>query len=562
MNIKKLRFIYNSISFKIILYIIIILTPLISLLIYNNYKSRESLLRQVENVHKNMLQSYIYQIDSQLKSAMSYTLDMALFQDDPKILINEHDESDIAIVKYRIFANLSNRLISNNLIDAFFLYVKSGNYFVIASQAAISSNELDELKRYLLSDSQLLSSANSLPKSNWFFTNIANNNALINMSYNKGDVIAGAYVNTDSLLNKYIRKNAINLEMLFVPSDSIYLENSNISRDTVFIACDSSVASISLAEYLPKADILNSLPFIHKYILLISIILILTIPVLILLMKLTVVNPLQRLNKAMVRIRLGDLTHRIKLQRSSNEFEIVNEIFNEMMDTVQNLKINVYEEQIKVQKSQLRNLQLQIKPHFLINSLNMVNNLIYNKDLTTAKDLILHSVDYFRYMSKADNDFVLLNEEVRHITNYLEIQKIRYVDKFTYSIDINQLIEDMLIPPMLIQNFIENSIKYAIEMSSLIHISIKVEYFEVDYYPYAKIIISDTGVGYPSNILDRLNSGRKIKDSLGEHIGIYNSVQRIKILYDGKGSWKFYNDGGAVSEFTLPALFQNDDEDA
>jgi two-component system sensor histidine kinase YesM len=231
-----------------------------------------------------------------------------------------------------------------------------------------------------------------------------------------------------------------------------------------------------------------------------------------------------------------------------------------MMDTVQNLKINVYEEQIKVQKSQLRNLQLQINPHFLINSLNMVNNLIQNEDKSTAKQLILYSVDYFRFMAKADNDFVPLYEEINHIKDYLEIQMIRYKDKFTYSIHVNQLIEDMLIPPMLIQNFVENSIKYAIDMNKVIHLSVKVDYFEVDYYPYAKIVISDSGIGYPTDSLERINSGKKLKDSLGDHIGIFNSVQRIKILYHGKGNWKFYNDGGAVSEITLPALFENINE--
>ena len=94
-------------------------------------------------------------------------------------------------------------------------------------------------------------------------------------------------------------------------------------------------------------------------------------------------------------------------------------------------------------------------------------------------------------------------------------------------------------------------------MSTIIHISIDVEYFEIIYYPYARITISDNGVGYPPDILERLNSGKKITDSLGDHIGIFNSVQRIKILYNGDGSWKFHNDGGAMSELTLPALFDN-----
>jgi two-component system, sensor histidine kinase YesM len=557
MKIKNFNSIYNSISFKIVFYIIIILTPLISLLIYNIYQTHESLLKQVEGTHKNMLQSYLTQIDSQLKNSMNYTLDMALFQNDPKILVSETDDTDVVFAKYRIFTSLSNRLLSTNQIDAFFIYVRNGDYFISATQHGVSSSELNELKKYLLANSEMISSSINFPKSTWALTKIDKHNSLINLSYGNGDIIAGAYTSTDRIKNEFSRKNFITAKLLFLPSDSLNEVIDKQPKDHVVITSKSSVADILLIEVLSKSVILQSLPFIQKYILLVSIFLALMLPLLILLMNFTIVKPLRKLIKSMGRVRVGDLKYRIDLQRSSNEFEIVNSTFNEMMDTVQNLKINVYEEQIKVQKSQLRNLQLQINPHFLINSLNMVNNLIQNEDSATAKKLILYSVDYFRYMAKADNDFVPLYEEINHIKDYLEIQKIRYKDKFTYSINVNQLIEDMLIPPMLIQNFVENSIKYAIDMNKVIHLSVKVEYFEVDFYPYAKIVISDSGIGYPTDSLERINSGKKIIDSFGDHIGIFNSVQRVKILYNGKGSWKFYNDGGAVSELSVPALYED-----
>jgi two-component system, sensor histidine kinase YesM len=556
MKVKNLKFIYNSISFKIVFYIIIILTPLISLLIYNIYQTHESLLKQVEGTHNNMLQSYLSQIDTQLKNSMNYTLDMALFQSDPKILVSERDDTDVAFAKYRIFTSLSNRLLSTNQIDAFFIYVRNGDYFIQATQHGVPSSEIDELKRYVRANSEMISSSNNFPKSTWTLTTVNKHNSLINLSYGNGDIIAGAYTSTDRIKDEFSRKNYITSKLLFIPSDTLKNEIDKQPKDHVVITSKSSVADILLIEVLSKSVILQSLPFIQKYILLVSIFLALMLPLLILLMNVTIVKPLRKLITSMGRVRIGDLKYRIDLHRSSNEFEIVNSTFNEMMDTVQNLKINVYEEQIKVQKSQLRNLQLQINPHFLINSLNMVNNLIQNEDSATAKKLILCSVDYFRYMAKADNDFVPLYEEINHIKDYLEIQKIRYKDKFTYSINVNKLIEDMLIPPMLIQNFVENSIKYAIDMNKVIHLSVKVEYFEVDYYPYAKIVISDSGIGYPTDSLERINSGKKIIDSLGDHIGIFNSVQRVKILYNGKGIWKFYNDGGAVSELSVPALFE------
>lgn len=169
--------------------------------------------------------------------------------------------------------------------------------------------------------------------------------------------------------------------------------------------------------------------------------------------------------------------------------------------------------------------------------------------------MIVHSVDFYRYMVKVDIDLVPLYEEIRHVNTYLQIQSIRYKNKFTYSIETSPLIADMLVPPMLIQNFVENSIKYAIQADKNIHISVNVESFEVDFYPYAKIIISDTGYGYPDHQLERLNQGRVIIDQNGEHIGIRNSVQRLSLLFEGKAKWRFFNQNGAVSELIVPAQF-------
>jgi len=105
---------------------------------------------------------------------------------------------------------------------------------------------------------------------------------------------------------------------------------------------------------------------------------------------------------------------------------------------------------------------------------------------------------------------------------------------------------------------VENSIKYALRTDKRIHIGVKIYAFEVDFYPFAKIIISDTGGGYPTHQLQRLNQGEVIHDQHGEHIGIRNSVQRLSLLYAGKAEWQFYNQGGAVSEISLPVLFQDE----
>ncbi|QMV43970.1 sensor histidine kinase [Cohnella cholangitidis] len=553
MKYKELKMSYNSISFKIFMLILVIFTPLVLLTIHNNYQARDSLLDQVEGVHMNLVQSYLTQIDVQLRSSMTTALDLVLFQSDPATLANSNDESTIAFSKMAIHNNLSNKLLTNNLIDSLFVYVKSKDYLIVASQSDVSPNEIDHIKKYIVAQTKEIDFTHSSPTTNWHLTKIENEDSLVNITYGVNEIVAGAYAQNDRIIQKFKPENS---ELMIIPSSSVSLTAEKISSDRILISTQSNVADIVLAEVLPRTDLLRILPFIQKYVLQISISLILLVPIFILLMKLIVIDPLKNLTKAMRRIRMGDIDYRINQRRNSNEFEIVNNTFNEMMNEVKDLKISVYEEQIKLQVSQLRNLQLQINPHFLINSLNMIHNLIVNEQLVPAKQLIQFSAGYFRYMARAEDDFVILNDEMKHILNYLEIQKIRYEEKITYNLDVNQLIEDMLIPPMLIQNFVENSIKYAIDMSKSLHITVAIEYFEIDYYPYAKITVSDTGVGYPIEILDPINAGEKITGTIGNHIGIYNSLQRLKALYGGKASWRFYNNRGAVTELIIPAWFE------
>ncbi|MNO14185.1 Sensor histidine kinase YpdA [compost metagenome] len=555
MRLSRQNNIFNSLFFKLFA-IFTIFLPLIAMFIYNNYQTRDTLLSQVRMTHDNMLQSYWIQIDNQLKNAVTYSIKMALFESDPQLAALSKNESEAVIAKFRISQNLKEQIPLNNFTDTLFVYVN--NDFIAASQTSLEMNERNSLKTYIQHiaeekmDYSLLNN-----NSNWKIVSLNNQSSLVHIIQGDNGIYAGIYINVNRLLSHFNAAEPSSA-LLCLPTSEIAALISNPPEDKLVITSSSSIAPIAFAELIPEQSILKSLPFMQKYTLAISIFLILLVPYLIALLQLTVVQPLQKLIRAMRQIGSGSLNYRIAPYKTSNEITIVNNTFNQMMDTVQNLKINIYEEEIKTQKSQLRNLQLQIRPHFLINSLNMVYNLVENGDSSTAKRLIVHSVDYFRYLMKVDEDLVPLYDEMKHVTTYLKIQMIRYKDKFTYSLEIDPLIADMLVPPMLIQNFVENSIKYAIQMNNHIQIAVRVSSFERDYYPYAKISISDSGHGYPQYQLWLLNQGERISKHDDMHIGIYNAVKRLKILFKGQAEWHFYNDHGAVSELILPALFAED----
>ncbi len=557
MKKKYLRLSLNSISMKLIFLILMTVVPIVCLAIYNNNQARSVLLDQVNSTRTNMLHSYVDQIDNQLNTALSFVINMVTYETDPQVIALKRNKNDPQYAKRRLSSEMSEKILINNYIDGFFLRISDRTdqtTFISSTNWQHPSTPNDNLETFIQSRID-----SGYPHAHWQLCKIDNTEYLFVMADNGSNIWAGAYVTISSLLSHLSTDDISGSQLQFVAAENMDDFTQTLTSSYQCISVQLSSADILLTEVFPQSEILRTLPFMQKYTLLISIIIIVLFCILMLCIRDIVSKPLLNLSNAMKEIQAGNLEYRIQKSRNSAEIELVNRTFNQMVDDIQKLKIGIYEEQIKVQKFQLYNLQMQIKPHFLINSLNMVYNLIETSQLTLANRLIQFSIDYFRYMVKVDKDLVPLNEEIDHIKAYLSIQSIRYTNQFSYNIEIEPLISDMQVPPVMLQTFVENSIKYALSFRKQLHINIKITAFEKNYFPYARFVISDNGEGYTDDLLDKLNCGAKIIKKDGMHTGIRNTIQRIKILFGSETSYHFYNDSGAVAEIILPATFAEDE---
>jgi len=124
---------------------------------------------------------------------------------------------------------------------------------------------------------------------------------------------------------------------------------------------------------------------------------------------------------------------------------------------------NKLREQQKNFLLQQKLFRLQMNPHFIFNSLSSIHDLmIYEESAKAGKYLLKFSKLVRNIMDSSVEEFVLLEDEISTIENYLELQKVRFPDKFDYSIDIDKALDPEIIkiPPMLAQPFIENSIEH------------------------------------------------------------------------------------------------------
>ena len=145
-----------------------------------------------------------------------------------------------------------------------------------------------------------------------------------------------------------------------------------------------------------------------------------------------------------------------------------------------------------------------------------------------------------------------LRYEFRHVENYLNIQKERTQNKIDFYVEWEHSVSDVLIPPLILQTFVENSIKYAVSDNKLYII---IRGYEEE--GKLKIVISDTGQGFGEKTLQSIRTFLETREDDGQlGVGIVNTVQRMDILYHGEESLTVSNaeSGGACIEICLPLL--------
>ena len=311
-------------------------------------------------------------------------------------------------------------------------------------------------------------------------------------------------------------------------------------------------------ELVPDRQISGALPFAIRLLQVLSVAAVIALPILLLAMQHWVIYPVAQLNRAIETVEGGNLDYRIPEKEQGTEFNRINRSFNHMMDQVEELKISVYEEQLKAQKIKLGFLAQQIKPHFILNTLNILYS-YEQEEFPLIQRMIVYLSRYFRYVINANQDFVTLGQEMEHLRNYFEIQQARYVRTFEASVDFDPDLADCLIPPLLLQSFAENSIKYALLPDRIVQIRVTAEKTETG----MRLTVTDVGRGISPEMLARIEQFRRdrvFRRDLG--VGVQNAIDRVDLLYSGRGSVELAarEGGGTLVTIDLPALHMRETE--
>jgi signal transduction histidine kinase len=178
-------------------------------------------------------------------------------------------------------------------------------------------------------------------------------------------------------------------------------------------------------------------------------------------------------------------------------------------------------------EAQLKMLRYQLNPHFLFNTLNAISTLILEQDTDLANHMVTRLSSFLRY--SLDNDpmqKITLEQELKALQLYLDIEKVRFEDRLSLQLNIDEESKSALIPSLLLQPLIENAIKYGIARAEGGgHLNISAKVFAGDLL----IEVSDDGPG-----CELVNDN--IPNAKG--VGLRNTRERLATLYGSEHSIK------------------------
>ena len=215
------------------------------------------------------------------------------------------------------------------------------------------------------------------------------------------------------------------------------------------------------------------------------------------------------------------------LPQASSEIQILTKEYNNLIDRIFVLTEDIEKKEEQKRTYQVKALQSQINPHFLYNTLDTILWLVEFGENEKAIKVTKNLGMLLRNSLDIDEDFVKLDKEIEHAKNYLDIQKIRYDNKFTYELIKKIQTSSLYVPKLILQPIIENAIYHGIrEKKSKSYIKIIVE--KNPEYLIIKII--DNGLGPKEK-------KENIPTKLGG-IGMENVNNRIKLLCGEKYNLK------------------------
>ena len=198
-----------------------------------------------------------------------------------------------------------------------------------------------------------------------------------------------------------------------------------------------------------------------------------------------------------------------------------------MMAHTNQLMDEKYRMGIHLKSAELKALQSQINPHFLYNTLEMVNWLAYGGRTEDIHTAVISLSKYYRLILNKGKDTLTLSEELAHVGYYIKIQDIRFPGKITYIEEVEEDILASIVPKIILQPLVENAIQHGIWEKKDKKGMIRIRGYEENGTVYVQV--ADDGIGMDAQTLSQVMDGTIA--SSGSSYGVKNVHARLQLMF-------------------------------
>lgn len=264
----------------------------------------------------------------------------------------------------------------------------------------------------------------------------------------------------------------------------------------------------------------------------------------------TAQKPINELIAAFRKVEKGDFSVSIRYHKN-DEFRYLYHRFDRMVENTKNLIEQVYEQKILSQRSELKQLQSQINPHFLYNSFFIISLSARRGDMEFVESFTAQLGKYFQFIVKNDKDMIPLSEEIAYAKLYAGIQTTRFSNRIAILIEeAPEKYKNLPVPRLILQPLIENALSYGLEKKKE-NGKLRI-YFREEESCFV-IYVEDNGEFITEKSLESMQAKLEEKTEGAKMSGLFNIHRRLVIQYgSGSGlSFSMMPEGGLRVKLTI-----------
>ena len=264
-------------------------------------------------------------------------------------------------------------------------------------------------------------------------------------------------------------------------------------------------------------------------------------------------KPIEELSKASGAIADGNYGVMVKVHDSNGEIASLDRNFNEMSTKLKTQFEKIYLEEIALRDANLHAMQSQINPHFLNNTLEIINwESRLGDNQKVSKMIEALSVMMAATTDREQKPLIPLAEEMSYVQAYLYIIQCRYGERFHFEQQVNEEAMQYMVPRLIIQPIIENAVEHGRTKGGTAYVSLRIEGGSTPDSALA-IIITNSGVPTAEEMekIHALLGEGTVETTKASHIGIRNVNRRLKLIYGNESGLTIAPDGADQTVSTI-----------